>query len=95
MREDRSLVDQYDTYQQLMIYWNDTMQDDCYLISRDGWKVPLVTGEKKNPTYEDMACELLPVSIVLDEYFGGEQSEIERLSTESAQLYSDLQDMVE
>lgn len=95
MKEDKSLVDQYDTYQQLMTYWNDTMQDDCYLISRDGWKVPLVTGDKKNPTYEDMTCELLPVSIVLDEYFGGEQSEIERLSTESAQLYSELQDMIE
>ena len=95
MKEDRSLVDQYDTYQQLMTYWNDTMQDDCYLISRDGWKVPLVTGDKKNPTYEDMVCELLPVSIVLDEYFGEEQNEIERLSTESAQLYSELQDMIE
>ena len=95
MKEDRSLVDQYDTYQQLMTYWNDTMQDDCYLISRDGWKVTLATGEKKNPTYEDMTCELLPVSIVLDEYFDDELVEIERLSTESAQLYSEMQEMME
>lgn len=95
MKEDRSLVDQYDTYQQLMTYWNDTMQDDCYLISRDGWQVTLATGEKKNPTYEDMSCELLPVPLVLDEYFGDELDEINRLSTESAQLYSEMQEMME
>lgn len=95
MKEDRSLVDEYDTYQQLMTYWNDTMQDDCYLISRDGWKVKLIPGEKKNATYEDMSCELLPVSIVLNEYFGNELDEIDRLSSETAQLNSELQEMIE
>ena len=31
------LVDAYDVYQRLMDYWAETMQDDCYLISADGW----------------------------------------------------------
>ena len=31
------LLDAYDVYQHLMDYWADTMQDDCYLISADGW----------------------------------------------------------
>ena len=31
------LLDHYDTYQHLMDYWAETMQDDCYLISADGW----------------------------------------------------------
>ncbi len=28
----------YDIYQHLMDYWVETMQDDCYLISAEGWK---------------------------------------------------------
>lgn len=31
------LLDYYDIYQHLMDYWTETMQDDCYLISADGW----------------------------------------------------------
>jgi type I restriction enzyme M protein len=31
------LVDAYGVYQQLMDYWADVMQDDCYLIAADGW----------------------------------------------------------
>ena len=33
------LLDYYDIYQHLMDYWVGTMQDDCYLISADGWRV--------------------------------------------------------
>ncbi|MFT4245481.1 MAG: type I restriction-modification system subunit M [Micrococcaceae bacterium] len=32
------LIDEYDFYEQLMSYWNDTMHDDIYLIMPDGWK---------------------------------------------------------
>ncbi|MCO8168052.1 N-6 DNA methylase [Pseudomonas sp. 21LCFQ02] len=32
------LLDHYDIYQHLMDYWAEAMQDDCYLISADGWK---------------------------------------------------------
>jgi len=31
------LLDAYDIYQHLMDYWAETMQDDCYLISAEGW----------------------------------------------------------
>ena len=31
------LLDAYDLFQHLMDYWAATMQDDCYLISADGW----------------------------------------------------------
>jgi type I restriction enzyme M protein len=33
------LLDAYDIYQHLMDYWAETMQDDCYLIAAEGWKV--------------------------------------------------------
>jgi type I restriction enzyme M protein len=35
---DAPLLDPYDVYQHLMDFWAETMQDDCYLISADGWK---------------------------------------------------------
>lgn len=31
------LIDKYDVYQHLMTYWAETMQDDAYMLSVDGW----------------------------------------------------------
>lgn len=57
------------------------MQDDCYMISSGGWTVQLYTPqpaskkkdekkkEKKAVAPEDVVCDLLPVPIVIDEYF--------------------------
>ena len=95
MNEDKSLVDKYNVYQNLMSYWNDVMQDDCYLISRDAWHVPLTIGTKKSATYEDMSCDLLPISIVLNEYFSGDLEEIQHLNMALSELNSELQDMIE
>ncbi len=35
--EKARLLDPYDVYQHLMDYWIETMQDDVYIISADGW----------------------------------------------------------
>src|SRR5439155_7611289 len=34
---DLKLIDKYDVYQHLMTYWVETMQDDAYIITVDGW----------------------------------------------------------
>jgi type I restriction enzyme M protein len=31
------LLDAYDVYQHLMDYWTEVMQDDCYILTADGW----------------------------------------------------------
>jgi type I restriction enzyme M protein len=47
------LLDWYDVYEQLMRYWSETMQDDVYLISAEGWgeavkpRPPLIDKERK------------------------------------------------
>ena len=46
---DISLLSRYDVYQRLMEYWDDTMQDDLFLISTDGW----VDAAKPRPTLKD------------------------------------------
>jgi hypothetical protein len=50
------LLDHYDIYQHLMDYWAETMQDDCYLITADGWreaaKPRLVVDDKNKKAKE-------------------------------------------
>ena len=82
-KSSRSLVDAYAVYDELMTYWNEvTMQDDLYLISRDGWKVTVELptnkkGEvKKTYSYEDLTCDLVPSSILVNRYFAKEQADV-------------------
>ena len=49
--EGKKLISKYHVYQHLMDYWDEVMQDDCYIISADGWKAEtyriLVENKKK------------------------------------------------
>ena len=50
---DVKLISKYDIYQILMDYWAETLQDDCYMLSIDGWEVgnrlrELVPSKDKN-----------------------------------------------
>ncbi|MBQ3198664.1 MAG: type I restriction-modification system subunit M [Alistipes sp.] len=109
---DKSLVDAYDVYDCLMNYWGETMQDDCYMISSVGWAVQLYTPqpvskknddkkkkEKKAATPEDIVCDLLPVPIVIDEYFADKRDLIiaaeELLSQNEAQLAELIEEQAE
>jgi len=47
------LISQYEIYQILMDYWTESMQDDCYMLSIDGWEVgtkmrELIPSKDKN-----------------------------------------------
>lgn len=72
------LIDKYDVYQILMNYWNETMQDDLYIIATDGWKAELTMDEKKK-TWD---CDLLPKHLVIDKFFPEEKSKVERLEAD-------------
>ena len=58
------LVTPYALYEHLMNYWAETMQDDCYLICRDGWQSRLVKPKKKSYGWRDLQCDLLPPEVV-------------------------------
>lgn len=65
------LINKYDVYQVLMEYWNETMQDDLYILSEIGYKIELqkqVTTKNKKEivTYY---CELVPQELVANRYF--------------------------
>ena len=102
---DKSLVDAYDVYDCLMNYWGETMQDDCYMISSGGWEVQLYTPqpaskkgdkkEKKAATPEDVTCDLLPVNIVIDEYFAEKRNLITAAEELLAQNEASLAELIE
>jgi len=96
------LVDAYEVYDVLLNYWADVMQDDCYMIVNDGWTYPEVKalksgkGDKKKAImYDEIVCDLVPVSIVLTEYFTAETNEIAELLSSIESLQQELSDLVE
>nr|WP_282557578.1 type I restriction-modification system subunit M [Providencia burhodogranariea] len=89
------LLSKYDIYQILMDYWNDTMQDDVYVLVQDGWSAGKVLrelevkkGEKLRETPDlvigktKYKAELLPPALIVARYFADEQTTIDTLQSE-------------
>ncbi len=96
------LVDAYEVYDVLLNYWADVMQDDCYMIVNDGWTYPEVKaskpgkGDKKKAImYDEIVCDLVPVNVVLKEYFTTETTEIAELSAQIDQKQTALDELLE
>ena len=77
---DLSLIDRYDVYQHLMMYWVETMQDDAYLIAVDGWQA--------NPT-------LIPAQLLVRRYFEAEQNAIEQLEADKDAIVREKEELEE
>src|SRR5690606_34799971 len=82
--QDQPLVEPYDVYQRLMVYWAETMQDDAYLTSVDGWRAEpyrVIETEKKGKQKEKgWACDLVPKQLVIARHFSAEQKAIDEIS---------------
>jgi type I restriction enzyme M protein len=96
---DRKLMDKYDVYQHLMNYWNETMQDDCYLIAVDGWKalpyrivVKNKTGKENDKGWE---CDLVPKSLIIDRYFSVEKQFIASLEADKEAISAQITELEE
>lgn len=78
------LIDQYDVYQHLMTYWSDTMQDDAYLITADGWQAGT-----------DASNGLIPSQLIIARYFATERDAIETLEAERNAISSQMEELDE
>lgn len=92
----------YEVYDVLLNYWADVMQDDCYMVANDGWTFPEVRAFKKNSKgndtacmYDEVVCDLVPVSLVLAEYFQKETSEIVDMQSQVEQKQQAIDELVE
>lgn len=90
----QQLVDPYEVYQILRSYWDETMQDDCYLISRDGWKV-VTSVEKKKPTYRDISCDLVPQDVLVNEYFKDRDMSIKEQEAKKEEIDTQIKELEE
>lgn len=99
----KPLIGKYDVYQHLMSYWFETMQDDCYLISADGWKAETSriienTKGKDGKTKEKdkgWACDLVPKSLIVARYYAQAQDAIDQLNTELEGITAKLAELEE
>src|SRR5207247_1046041 len=95
----KPLIDPYDVYQNLMDYWAETMQDDCYLIAADGWKpetTRIIEKDKKGKEKDKgWTCDLIPKALIVARYFVKEQAAIDRLAAELEGVTARLTEMEE
>lgn len=104
------LLDKYDVYEQLMVYWEEQMQDDVYAIADDGWEIELnvpqpETKSKKGSetkrktktakSIEDLVCDLLPPQIVAERYFSEELKKIRDVGDKLNQVYSQRDEYID
>ena len=90
--DDFPLLDSYDVYQRLMDYWDETMQDDVYLIVSDGWidasrpRGVIEDKDRKIREAPDLTIgrrkykmDLIPPALVVARYFVREQAVMDEL----------------
>ena len=92
---DKALIDQYDVYQSLMTYWLETMKDDIYLISEDGWKAELTQVLNKSGKISEIICELIPKSLMINRYFKKEQAAIDSQEISKAAIVRQMEELQE
>ncbi len=105
---DLPLLDPYDVYQKLMDYWDETMQDDVYLIATDGW----VEAAKPRSIIEDKQAkvketpdliikknkykmDLIPPRLIVARYFADAQDAIKMLQAKQTAAESKLGEYIE
>ena len=102
------LLDPYDVYQRLMDYWDETMQDDVYLIASDGRLEAarprgIIEGEdrrlKETPDLtikrRKYKMDLIPPALVVARYFAAEQSGIAALRAIRDEVARKLEEFIE
>jgi type I restriction enzyme M protein len=96
---DKPLIDPYDIYQHLMDYWEETMQDDCYLIAADGWKTDtyriIETDKKGKEKDKGWTCDLVPKFLIVIRFYADEQVTIDQLSADLEGVAAELAELEE
>ena len=93
------LLDAYDIYQHLMDYWAETMQDDAYQISADGWVARttriLETDKKGKQKDKGWTCDLIPKPFIVARYFAKEQAGLDAKQAELEAATASLAELEE
>ncbi|MFH6970891.1 type I restriction-modification system subunit M [Flavobacterium petrolei] len=82
----KPLIGQYDVYQHLLDYWNETMKDDVYLLVEDGWVATVKRIIEKNKktgkeTDKGWTCDLIPKPLVINRFLATAQQAVWDIET--------------
>lgn len=90
--KDAPLLDKYDIYQIIMDYWAESMQDDMYVITQDGWQagktlreLVVKKGEKQKEVPDLLInktkykAELIPPALIVAKFFADEKTALDEL----------------
>jgi len=102
------LLDPYDVYQRLLDYWDETMQDDVYLLVADGWveaakpRGIIEDKEKRLKETPDLTIgrkkykmDLIPPALVVARYFAAECAALEMLQARQDAAAHELEAFIE
>lgn len=102
------LLDKYDIYQIIMDYWAQSMQDDVYVISQDGWQAGKILrelvvnkGEKLKETPDFIIkktkykAELIPPALIVAKFFADEKAAIDELQAKCDASTQELESYIE
>ena len=105
---DLPLLDAYNVYQRLMDYWDETMQDDLYLVAADGWtgaarpRGIVESKEKKLKETPDLVVkrkkyktDLIPPPLVVERCFSAERAALEALQATHETAARELEEFIE
>lgn len=98
------LVDNYEVYQGLMTFWEETLKDDVYMVIESGWEAggklsalpAKAKGEKRTGRVDytinkvDFRSELIPPDLLTQTYFADEAQQIEADVATAAERLSKL-----
>ncbi len=97
--EGQPLIDAYAVYQLLLDQWAETMQDDVYAISAEGWRAEpyrvLETDKKGKTNDKGWACDLVPKELLVRQLFAGDLEMIDALRAQLEETSSRLAELEE
>jgi type I restriction enzyme M protein len=97
--QDQPLIDAYAVYQLLLDQWAESMQDDVYAISAEGWRAEpyrvLETGKNGKSKDKGWACDLVTKELLVRQLFAGDLELIEALRAQLEEASSRLAELEE
>jgi type I restriction enzyme M protein len=74
--------------------WNEVMKDDVYMLIEEGWVARVRRIMEKNNKGKEVdkgwTCDLLPKSIIINEYFADKQAAIQQLKADMESIQAGL-----
>lgn len=96
---DVKLIYGYSMYQHLLLYWEEIMQDDLYLISFEGWRAEtrrIIEKDKKGKEKDKgWTCDLIPKELIEAKYFFKERGNLIKLNEEKETVLRKLEGIKE